>query len=116
MFRTWVLAAALVLAALSDAAGAAEFVGTGQRGRLSLLMLGCEARADMERVTELFRQGDKVAANAFISQRVPACRPLDAGTVGVVEDRTILPPQLVCLRPQGEPTCLWLPANTIGKP
>lgn len=116
MFRVLAFITALMSAAIGSTAGAAEFVGTGERARLPLLMLGCERRTDMERIIELHRQGDKEAANALIGQRVPSCRPLDAGTVGVVEDRTIMPPQLACLRPLGEPTCLWLPANTVGKP
>lgn len=116
MFRGLALAAAILPAALSGAASAAEFVGAGQTGRLLLSMFGCERRSDFERYIDLIRQEDDEAGSAFLLKRYPSCRDLAEGTVGVVEERTILAPQIACFRPKGQPECLWLPANAVSKP
>jgi len=99
---------ALVLAAslLACPAMARMPLELGNQVIVNKSTLGCLALTDMRRVLELYAiQRDEDAALKFARRQV--CRQILTGTVGLVE-KSGRPLIVDCVRPRGEPDCLWI--------
>jgi hypothetical protein len=63
------------------------------------------------RAATLMQEGDQSAASRFAKDN---CQYLDKGTHGVVEDSSSDPTgNVMCLRPDGDTICLWVPAGAV---
>jgi hypothetical protein len=72
-----------------------------------LTSVGCPSRSDMERYYTLFNSGDAEAALTFAGSK--NCTIVQVGTEVMVEDySTAFGGGAYCVRPRGEPNCLWM--------
>lgn len=70
----------------------------------------CGSLDDLSRFYTLFRSGDMMAATAFSSKH---CTHIKVDTEVMVEDSSLIADAL-CVRPRGEPDCLWIKSVAIA--
>ena len=99
----------------TSAVSAADFVMIGKPGRVDIGFIGCKAKNDTTKIKSLIRANDKDAAFAYAVRRMPDCKALPVGTIGLVEDLSAWTGD-TCLRQKGEPDCFWLPTNFVVAP
>jgi hypothetical protein len=95
----------------AKSAAGSKFIASGKRAAVRVGWVGCSAIDDYRRVIQLaVRQRDVNAAAAYSSTH--DCRPLNVGESGFVEDTSALS-QAACVRPNGVPTCYWMPFDYL---
>jgi hypothetical protein len=112
--RTALLALALCLATAS--ANAAEsFVTIGKPGKVDIGFIGCKTKDNLSKIKSLFQVDDREAMVKLAISKVPDCQAIKVGTVGMIEGLSAWSGD-ICLRPEGEPECFWLPTNFVVAP
>jgi hypothetical protein len=94
-----------------------DYPERGQHGFVSLSkILGCVRLDEMQHYEQLLGDMDVPALNAFVRSRTVTgqCREIAKGTEVVVDQS----PSMIddfCVRPVGEPDCLWTNAGWIRR-
>lgn len=84
----------------------------GQDARVIVGFMACPTVGDLTQVKSFaLASGDALAAAKY--GHAHGCEGLEEGTLGRAEDFSVLA-NATCLRPQGEPTCLWLPTPFLA--
>lgn len=116
--RTIARASVACLAAFGlhlSTAYAGDFVPSGNRGVLKSSFIGCGKLDDLTKVARLMDEDDREALSKFVMRSTNTCRVVEARTTGVVESNSAWS-SATCLRPKGEPDCIWLPMGLVVAP
>ncbi len=81
---------------------------------MGIAFTACRDKDDADRLLKLLKTDDDLAFLRFVRSKLStgACVRVEQGHEGTIEDNAVFS-GLTCIRPRGEPYCLWIPMQML---